>query len=924
VIHATDQAQDRLRKVFNLNSFTFCDYPDEAAARLKERKFEAAFLALDGDLPAILAEVTALREKVPKLPLLVLYDHGQEELAAAVLRSGATGMLAWDLLNPESLAAADALFQGELSTQRSRAILETISQLAGEMMREPPWRQHISLFLESLGRAAQATRVSIFACFTTTEEQQAASMVYEWAAAGVQPRLMNPALQTIPLNGSTLPLLFQCLQTCQPVSALAADLSSADRALLGVNQHTALLAAPVFVSGIRWGLIYLEGGRSGSARPANEAAALQMAASLLGSAISLEQSQEDYRSILEHSLQGVMVFTGTNIVYANPQVQQWSGHTLEELRHLKLDWYIEHINPEDRDRLVDGMNLLENNQILALRQEFRVKIIDGRFHWFESLFNHSTYNGQAGMQALLMDITERKEAEERMKSQMRLNEMLSEVSSQLLNTDPLQFEIAVSSLATRLSARFGAEHVFIFLLSADGLWVEEILEWNNGLLSGWDHVPLPWNQAAWSWVTSKLQEQETFYIPDAGNLPAAAGKLDFDLENRGLRSVLLTRMTYNQRPVGVLAMATSQVSAGWREEEVSAFSLAGGMLAGVAARRQAEVALHLANERLEESVAELEKGNSTATQFIRMGNRLQACSTPQEVMSAVREFGPQVFPGSSGQVFFKPGGEDEPLVTTWGNCGTCLHMEEIEQIMSSLDQNDSVEAKQGYSPETGHWLCVPLISSWENHGMLCLINIDLSQIERIRHYAVLLSERITLTLTNLLLRAELRSQSIRDQLTGLFNRRYLEEALPSELEKATAENTSLSLMMVDLDFFKEVNDRFGHEAGDHVLRHIARFFQGHVRVTDVVCRYGGDEFIVILPGAGLEEALARAEEMRTGCGMLNILYNSQQINPVHISVGVAVYPLHGRTGQGLVRAADRGLYRAKDAGRDRVELAGQD
>jgi diguanylate cyclase (GGDEF)-like protein len=187
--------------------------------------------------------------------------------------------------------------------------------------------------------------------------------------------------------------------------------------------------------------------------------------------------------------------------------------------------------------------------------------------------------------------------------------------------------------------------------------------------------------------------------------------------------------------------------------------------------------------------------------------------------------------------------------------------------------------------------------------------------------AVTLAEHIALALANLKLREALHSQAIRDPLTGLFNRRYMEETLERELRRAERRRAPLGIILFDLDHFKKFNDTFGHAAGDVVLREIGAFLQTRVRAEDIACRYGGEEFLIILPEAALEDTLKRAEQLRVGIKGLNVRYHDRALGAVAVSLGVAILSEHGSTAEAILKAADAALYRAKREGRDRVVVA---
>ncbi len=180
--------------------------------------------------------------------------------------------------------------------------------------------------------------------------------------------------------------------------------------------------------------------------------------------------------------------------------------------------------------------------------------------------------------------------------------------------------------------------------------------------------------------------------------------------------------------------------------------------------------------------------------------------------------------------------------------------------------------------------------------------------------------QIALSLAKLRLRETLRLQSIRDPLTGLFNRRYMEESLARELRRAARNQRSLGAIMLDLDHFKRFNDTFDHEAGDALLRELGDFLRTRTRCEDIACRYGGEEFALILPEASVEVTRQRAERLRTEFKHLNVEHRGQSLGTVTLPLGIAVFPEHGTSVEDILWAADRALYRAKEEGRDRVVI----
>jgi diguanylate cyclase (GGDEF)-like protein len=235
------------------------------------------------------------------------------------------------------------------------------------------------------------------------------------------------------------------------------------------------------------------------------------------------------------------------------------------------------------------------------------------------------------------------------------------------------------------------------------------------------------------------------------------------------------------------------------------------------------------------------------------------------------------------------------------------------------DAPHKVMCKHVHGKAAEHYLCIPLISQGAPLGALHLRS-TLPLAEK-TGFAQLVSEHIGLALVNIKLQEKLREQSIRDPLTGLFNRRYMEEFLQSEERRALRSGAPIGIIMFDVDHFKQLNDTHGHAAGDYVLRALAQMLIAHIREGDIVCRYGGEEFIVILPGASLEITRDRAEALRKLVAEVVIDYVGRSSAGVTISLGVACFPAHGSTSEEVLQRADKALYAAKKAGRNQVVLA---
>jgi diguanylate cyclase (GGDEF)-like protein len=226
------------------------------------------------------------------------------------------------------------------------------------------------------------------------------------------------------------------------------------------------------------------------------------------------------------------------------------------------------------------------------------------------------------------------------------------------------------------------------------------------------------------------------------------------------------------------------------------------------------------------------------------------------------------------------------------------------------------------------YACLPLMAKGDVIGLLHLRGRPataraeaLGMIADLREMSSQLSELLSLSISNLRLSESLSIQSIRDPLTGLFNRRYMEETLQREIYRASRKQHEIGVVMADIDHFKRFNDLHGHAAGDLVLTQLAGLLKTRLRGTDIACRYGGEEFVFVFIESSLEDTVARASELKEEVKGLRLSYEGQEIGPIALSMGVSAYPASGNRPEELLRAADAALYRAKQAGRDRVVSA---
>jgi diguanylate cyclase (GGDEF)-like protein/PAS domain S-box-containing protein len=351
-----------------------------------------------------------------------------------------------------------------------------------------------------------------------------------------------------------------------------------------------------------------------------------------------------------------------------------------------------------------------------------------------------------------------------------------------------------------------------------------------------------------------------------------------------------------------------------------------------AQRRMIESELQEAHDELQRSVLELERRNQEMRLVSELVELLESCRNLDEAHGVITRRLPLLLRGTRGALYMVAASRSLlECMSHWGG-----RADEFDNI---LDPDDCWALRRnkphGMEPseadlickhigaeealENGY-LCLPMVAHGENMGLLHLRYSDNGAgAKNITAKSALAAvEQLSLILANLRLRETLKNQSIRDPQTGLFNRRYMEDSLDRELSRAERLGKDVVVAMLDIDHFKLLNDTYGHTAADAVLREWSNLLKAKFRGSDIVCRYGGEEFVIILPDISLEQARQRLEQLRNDLRRMVVREEGQTIGNVTVSMGIAYYPVHGQTNHSLLQAADQALYRAKETGRDRI------
>jgi diguanylate cyclase (GGDEF)-like protein/PAS domain S-box-containing protein len=333
--------------------------------------------------------------------------------------------------------------------------------------------------------------------------------------------------------------------------------------------------------------------------------------------------------------------------------------------------------------------------------------------------------------------------------------------------------------------------------------------------------------------------------------------------------------------------------------------------------------------RLEDLLIELERAKAENAILRESSEFLNSAEDLHEAFDIVSRAAHAIFPEWSGALASAVSGEQLRLVGRWGEAmafasdfqtADCWALRR-GKTHAFHDERVNLRCRHVHSLDGSPrpHLCIPMLANGETIGSLHLMSADTQSREQMVQHAQRanrLGETLKLALSNLRLRAGLREQATHDGLTGLYNRGFMNERLPVEIQRSRREGARVALAMIDVDHFKRLNDDYGHEAGDTVLRAIGEVLLKHAKVYDLACRYGGEEVTLIMPGRSLVDALPVAEAIHSQIAGLMLEFNGSMLPRVTVSIGLA--DTLGGAADALLRRADEALYQAKREGRNRI------
>ncbi len=671
------------------------------------------------------------------------------------------------------------------------------------------------------------------------------------------------------------------------------------------------------------------------------------------------KEQELYRSIIEN-LPTPVVFKDREMIYraANPCYGTFLGKTeLEMLGKKDSDFFP---RPQANAFLRSDEQVLQ--QQIEQVDEQEVMGLSGK-KWLE-LTRRPVSDNNGGISGVLVfgrDITDRKRLESQLDEQKFLIQNLSNEKQQILEDkrQTLGFQkdlLNFARLLVSISGHFivsNPEHAnediqrsLRLIGSHIGVDRCEILVFDNntGCLNvahEWvakgvaDREPKMTSYLNPPWVN--LVQMQVFQVPNSTYLPPDAHDVAEFMQTQGIKSFTAVPLITNRLVIGYLWLDSIHGRPVWNNEMQDLLRTAGQILVNALERRKTIEELIDAQEDAQKRLASLEQHGLENALLNELGDLLQVCRTVDEAYPVIARYTQQLVPVGSGALYLVRDLEDPvERVAAWGDPAPvetelafnecwALRRGRLHMVQDSRKDLNCAHLKAPLPPK---YLCIPLIAQGETIGLLHLrpakgetasLNAHLEDYQRVSQ---VIAEHIALALSNLSLRDKLRSQAIRDPLTGLYNRRYMEETLEREIRRAVRHASPVSVIMFDIDRLKQINDKYGHDAGDAVLKILGDLLIKFFRGEDVPCRYGGDEFTIVLPEASVSEAFRRAEQFRETFKRTDFVYEGRTLSPLTLSLGIAAYPDHGASVERLLQTADSAAYTAKLQGRDRVMIGG--
>jgi diguanylate cyclase (GGDEF)-like protein/PAS domain S-box-containing protein len=596
--------------------------------------------------------------------------------------------------------------------------------------------------------------------------------------------------------------------------------------------------------------------------------------------ISLQKEREEtYRTIIDQLVVALVMYQDDAIVFANPATMLISGYEPEELLGLDDRALLELIHPEDHHLLADCRVQMATGHPVSPSFTLRIFHKDGSLRWLEGSAASITFHERPALLLSLSDVSAQVQAQHALReSQALLQTIVDHAPAVILAKDLQQRYTLVNRHMERMIKRCRSE---LLGLTAADLYPPEMA------------------------AAVRANDQK---ILDHGTIVEMDDTAELD-GRPSLQHVLKFPLYDGQGAIVGIGMIATDMTA----------------------RKEAETRLEQANAELVAALDHVRQHAYNLALLRQIGDMLQGCESFEAAYTVIAQHAGRLFAETSGALFvrWKKVPEYEARAV-WGDApsmATRIDPQVCRVLASGRSFRGSQLLDCCCSPSTiqeaGWVICVPLLLQNEILGVLHLrsirhLNDDL--FESLIRLVEMFVRQLMLVFTNLSLRELLQQQALQDGLTGLYNRRYLDETLPREIQRAHRAEKPLGLIMLDIDHFKRFNDNYGHDAGDVLLREVGSYLQQHTRGADIACRFGGEEFVLVLPDISRDSLVERAEQVRRDISNLTIRHAEHTFVLVTVSLGLSLFPDHAHDPIGLLKAADQALYAAKHRGRNRVVL----
>jgi diguanylate cyclase (GGDEF)-like protein/PAS domain S-box-containing protein len=599
----------------------------------------------------------------------------------------------------------------------------------------------------------------------------------------------------------------------------------------------------------------------------------------------LRDSKQRFEAIFDGAIDGLLLadLDTRKFNIGNRRICEMLGYELDEIKKIGFD----DIHPKEAlAHVLEQVGKQAAGEI-TIAEDLPVKRKNGSIFYADIAASPLQIGGKPFLLGIFRDITERKKAEEELRKSEERFRALAETTSDMI------WEVDKNGVYAYVN--------------------QKIKSW-----LGYDPSEVIGKKTAFDRMTPEDKVRFGEFFRAMAESPKPFANLEnWNLHKDGSKVLLET--------AGVPIFDSQGQYAGFR-----------GIDRNITERKKTEEEKRQVTDKLNILVKKLEDKNTQNIILGEMREMLQACSTMEEAGPIIRSLMEKLFPNSEGALFMmSPSRSDLESVARWGdfpeNVDDNVFAPEacwaLRRGRIYIVENVSVGPLCPHlkHPPSTAYMCLPLIAKSDVLGLLHLRCRQSTQIKSeqnlicdLKDMAVILSEYLSLSVANIQLNERLARESVRDPLTGLFNRRFMIESLEREIKRAERNQTQVGIIMADIDHFKQFNDKYGHAAGDKVLTQMGGLFKAGLRGADIASRYGGEEFVFFLPESSAENTFKRADQLREEVKNLKVHHGGELLASITLSMGISIYPDQGSNAEDLLRVADAALYRAKQEGRDRV------